>query len=239
MSANISVHQQNDESVMKSKIVKRGLQVVVQFLILAVLLFISAGRLDWVWAWVYLGAVVFILIVNMWVLPREVIVERGQARKEGVKGWDKVVSVFTAIAALGVPIVAGLDERWGWSPQLGLAVHIVGLIFIVLGQGLFTWAMTANKFFSTMVRIQEERGHTVASSGPYRYVRHPGYVGYITVAFATALALGSLWAFVPAGLGMCAFVVRTALEDRTLQEELPGYKEYTQQVRYRLLPGVW
>ena len=99
--------------------------------------------------------------------------------------------------------------------------------------------MTANRFFSTMVRIQEERGHVVASSGPYRYVRHPGYVGYITAAFATALALGSLWALVPAGLGMCAFVVRTALEDKTLQKELAGYKEYTQRVRYRLLPGVW
>ncbi|MBU0705027.1 MAG: isoprenylcysteine carboxylmethyltransferase family protein, partial [Chloroflexi bacterium] len=105
--------------------------------------------------------------------------------------------------------------------------------------GLFTWGMTANKFFSTSVRIQEERGHTVASEGPYRYVRHPGYVGYIIALFATALALGSLWALVPAVLATCLFVVRTALEDRTLQKELAGYKEYAQQVRYRLLPGVW
>jgi len=239
MSTNTVVNQPNDQSDMRSKIVKRGLQVVIQLLILMVLLFISAGDLGWVWAWAYFGVGAGILIVNMFVLPREVIVERGQARKEGVKDWDKVVSVFTAIAALGVPIVAGLDERWGWSPQLALTVHIAGLIFIALGQGLFTWAMTANKFFSTMVRIQEEREHAVASSGPYRYVRHPGYVGYITAAFATALALGSLWALVPAGLGMCAFVVRTALEDRTLQEELAGYKEYAQRVRYRLLPGVW
>lgn len=237
MDANTSVERPNDKTT--GAIVRRMVQVVVQFLVLVAILLVAAGRLDWVWVWAYFGVGATVLVVNMLVLPREVIVERGQARKEGVKGWDKAVSVFTAIAALGVPIVAGLDERWGWSPQLGLAIHIVGLIFIALGQGLFTWAMTANRFFSTMVRIQEERGHAVASSGPYRYVRHPGYVGYITAAFATALALGSLWALVPAGLGLCAFVVRTALEDRTLQEELAGYKEYAQQVRYRLLPGVW
>jgi len=109
----------------------------------------------------------------------------------------------------------------------------------VLGQGLFTWGMVSNKFFSTAVRIQTDRDHTVASGGPYRYVRHPGYVGYITASFATALALGSLWALIPAGLTMCLLVVRTALEDQTLQDELDGYKEYAQQVRYRLLPGVW
>ena len=239
MSANTSVHQQNDESAMKSKVVKRVLQVVVQFLILVVLLFISAGRLDWVWAWAYLGVSVGILMVNMLVLPREVIVERGQARKEGVKGWDRVLTTFTIFPSLGLPIVAGLDERFGWSPQLALTLHLVGLAFIALGQGLFTWGMVSNKFFSTAVRIQEERGHTVASEGPYRYVRHPGYVGYITALFATALALGSLWALVPAGLATCLFVVRTALEDRTLHEELEGYKEYAQRVRYRLLPGVW
>ncbi len=239
MNINTGVNRPNNDSEIRSKIVKRGIQVVIQLLILMVVLFISAGDLGWVWAWAYFSVGVLILTVNMLVLPREVIVERGQARKEGVKGWDKVVSVFTAIAALGVPIVAGLDERLGWSPELSLALHIVGLVFIALGQGLFTWAMTANKFFSTMVRIQEERGHAVASGGPYRYVRHPGYVGYITASFATALALGSVWALVPAGLGMCAFVVRTALEDRTLQEELDGYKEYAQQTRYRLLPGVW
>mgnify|MGYP001101347402 CR=1 FL=1 len=239
MNTNTTVNQSNNDPETRGKIVRRGIQVVIQLLILMAALFISAGDLGWVWAWAYFGVGAGILMVNMLVLPREVIVERGQARKEGVKGWDKAISVFTAIAAFGVPIVAGLDERLGWSPQLGLTVHIVGLIFIALGQGLFTWAMTANKFFSTLVRIQDERGHAVASGGPYRHVRHPGYVGYITAAFATALALGSLWALVPAGLGMCAFVVRTSLEDRTLQEELAGYEEYAQRVRYRLLPGVW
>jgi protein-S-isoprenylcysteine O-methyltransferase Ste14 len=236
---NETANQSNNDAETREKIVKRITQVVIQQLILMALLFASAGDLGWVWAWAYFGVGLGILAVNAFVLPREVIVERGEAHKKNVKGWDKVVSGFTGIAALSIPIVAGLDERWGWSPELGLAVHLAGLLFIALGQGLFTWAMTANRFFSTMVRIQEERGHAVASSGPYRCVRHPGYVGYIVASFATALALGSLWALVPAGLGMCGFVVRTSLEDKTLQEELAGYKEYAARVRYRLLPGVW
>jgi protein-S-isoprenylcysteine O-methyltransferase Ste14 len=99
--------------------------------------------------------------------------------------------------------------------------------------------MVSNKFFSTSVRIQMERDHTVASGGPYRYVRHPGYVGYIVSGFAAPLALGSLWALIPAAITLCLLVVRTALEDRTLQDELDGYREYAARVRYRLLPGVW
>ena len=97
----------------------------------------------------------------------------------------------------------------------------------------------SNRFFSTMVRIQADRGQTVATAGPYRYVRHPGYVGYSVSFFGMALALGSLWALVPAVLMACLLVVRTALEDRTLQDELAGYTDYARQVRYRLLPGIW
>jgi len=218
---------------------RRGLQVVIQLLILMVLLFISAGSLDWVWAWAYFGVGAGILTVNMLVLPKEVIVERGRTDREDIKDWDRVLTTLIVIPSLGLPLVAGLDKRFEWSPQLAFAVHVVGLVFIALGQGLFTWGMVSNKFFSTAVRIQAERGHTVAASGPYRYARHPGYVGYIVSSFATSVALGSLWALIPAGLVMCLFVVRTALEDKTLQEELTGYKEYAQKVRYRLVPGVW
>ena len=239
MNANVSVNQPNGSSEMKSKVLKRMLQVVVQFLVLAAILFISSGRLDWVWAWVYLGVGVTILAINVLVMPPEVIAERGRTDKEGIKSWDRVLTTLSILPTLGTPIMAGLDVRFGWSPQLALAIQIVALVVWALAQGLFTWAMVSNRFFSTSVRIQADRGHTVASGGPYRYVRHPGYVGYITASFATALALGSLWALIPAGLTMCLLVVRTALEDRTLQEELNGYKEYARQVRYRLLPGVW
>jgi protein-S-isoprenylcysteine O-methyltransferase Ste14 len=222
---------------MSGAVARRMRQVVVTYLILAAILFISAGRLNWGWAWAYLGVSLGILLINALILPPELIAERGQANKEDVKDWDKTLTSLAALPTLGVPIVAGLDERWGWSAQLAPAVHILGLALFLLGQGLFSWAMASNKHFSTAVRIQQ--GHTVASSGPYRYVRHPGYTGYIVSFVAMALALGSLWAIIPAGLIACLFVARTALEDRALQDELAGYKDYARRVRYRLLPGVW
>ena len=239
MNTDASINQPNGKSDMASRIRKRMLQVVVQFLLLAAILFISSGRLNWVWAWIYLGVGIAILAVNVLVMPPELIAERGRTDKKDIKAWDRVITTLNIIPSLGAPVVAGLDERFGWSPQFSLAIHLIGLALMVLGQGLFTWSMVSNRFFSTSVRIQMERDHTVATGGPYRYVRHPGYVGYTVSAFATALALGSLWALIPAAITMCFLVVRTALEDRTLLEELDGYRDYAGQVRYRLLPGVW
>jgi len=238
MNANASVNQPNEKSDLTSRVRKRMLQVVVQFLILAAILFIASGRLDWVWAWAYLGVGVGIVAINALGLPPELIAERGQI-KEDTKSWDTVLGILLITPTLGTLIVAGLDKRFEWSLPLAVVVHLVALIFYALAQGLFTWAMASNKFFSGTVRIQKERGHTVASGGPYRYVRHPGYVSYIASWIATSLALGSLWALIPAGLVMGLMVVRTALEDKTLQAELDGYKDYAAQVRYRLLPGVW
>jgi protein-S-isoprenylcysteine O-methyltransferase Ste14 len=238
MNANATIHQPNGKSDLRSKVRKRMLQVIVQFLVIAAILFIASGRLDWGWAWAYLGVGVGILVINSLVLPSELIAERGQV-KEDTKGWDRLLAPLLILPTLGTLIVAGLDERFGWSPQLALAIQVIALVFYALAQGLFSWAMASNKFFSGTVRIQEERGHAVATGGPYRYVRHPGYVGYILSWIATSLALASLWALIPAGLVMGLMVIRTALEDKTLLEELDGYKEYTQRVRYRLLPGVW
>jgi protein-S-isoprenylcysteine O-methyltransferase Ste14 len=238
MNANASVNQPNAKSDLTSSVRKRMLQVVVQFLILAVILFIASGRLDWVWAWAYLGVGVGIVAINALILPPELIAERGQIKKD-TKSWDKVLGILLITPTLGTLIVAGLDKRFGWSLPLAVVVHLIALIFYALAQGLFTWAMASNKFFSGTVRIQKDRGHTVASGGPYRYVRHPGYVSYIVSWIAASLALGSLWALIPAGLVMGLMVVRTALEDKTLQVELDGYKDYAARVHYRLLPGVW
>jgi len=234
----MNAHTPVEPSNTSSAVAKRMLQVAMTFLVLAAILFISSGRLNWIWAWGYLGAGLGILAINVLILPPELIAERGQPG-DNVKGWDRVLTSLTGLPTLGVPIVSGLDERFGWSPQLVPAIHLIGLAFFVLGQGLFSWAMASNRYFSTAVRIQTDRGHTVATSGPYRVVRHPGYVGFIVSFLGTSLALGSLWAIIPAGLIACLLVVRTALEDRTLQDELPGYKDYAQRVRYRLLPGIW
>ena len=238
MNTNTPVKPSPEETGVSRAVLKRLLQVVGQFLTIAVILFVTAGRLDWGWAWAYLGLGLGIVILNALILSPELIAERGQP-KENVKGWDRALTTLSIFPTLGMLIVAGLDERFGWSPPLAPAAQFMALAVLALGQLLFSWAMAANKYFSTLVRIQLERGHTVASGGPYRYVRHPGYAGYITFTLATPLALGSWWGIIFAGLTACIFVIRTALEDRTLQGELPGYKDYAQQVRYRLLPGVW
>jgi protein-S-isoprenylcysteine O-methyltransferase Ste14 len=238
MNANTSLNQPNGKSDLTSRVRRRMLQVVIQTLLIAAILFIASGRLDWGWAWAYLGVGVGILLINTLVLSPELIAERGQP-KENVKDWDRILTTLTLFPTLGALIVIGLDERYGWSPQLAWAIHLIALAFLALGQGLFTWAMASNKFFSTAVRIQMDRSHIVATSGPYQYIRHPGYIGYLVSWIATSLALGSLWALFPAGLVMGLFVIRTALEDRTLLEELDGYQDYAKQVRYRLLPGIW
>ncbi len=140
---------------------------------------------------------------------------------------------------LAVWIVAGLDERFGWSAPFAPWVQVVALVAVALSYLLGNWAMVANRYFSSVVRIQEDRGHTVVSGGPYRFVRHPAYTGSLFGTLAMAIALGSWWALIPAGVDAVGLIVRTGLEDRTLQAELPGYANYARQTRYRLFPGIW
>lgn len=235
------IQQQKQNSNVTGGVVKRGLELVASLVLQGAILFISAGRLDWVMAWVYIAIYLGVVSINSMVLiPRnpELIAERGQP-KENTKDWDKTISGLVGVAFLGSLVIAGLDVRFEWSPEIALAVLVVGTVLLVLGNALFSWAMISNAFFSTLVRIQEDRSHTVATNGPYRFVRHPGYVGWILMSFGIPVMLGSLWAVIPGALSALLMIVRTALEDRTLQNELPGYKEYAAQVRYRLLPGVW
>ncbi|MFB0519276.1 MAG: isoprenylcysteine carboxylmethyltransferase family protein [Acidobacteriota bacterium] len=241
MNTNKSFEQPNAKSGMTGAVIKRLLQVGIITVAQAAMLFISSGRLDWVMAWVYIGISVGIIVINVLIiLPKnpELIAERGQI-KEGTKKWDIMLTRLSTPAWAGALIVAGLDVRFGWSPQLILAIQLVAMAFVVLGFGLVSWAMASNKFFSSVVRIQKERGHTVVTSGPYQYVRHPGYVGTFTYSLVTPLLLGSLWALIPSGLIICIIFVRTALEDKTLLDELDGYQDYARRVCYRLLPGIW
>jgi len=237
----MSIRQANEKSEVTSGIRKRMLQVILTIVVSATILFISSGHLDWVMAWAYIGVGLGIVITNaLIIIPRnpEMIAERAQV-KEGTKEWDRVLISLGASSSLITLVVAGLDRRFGWVPELPLAIQLVALACFVLGNGLWSWSMTSNKFFSGTVRIQKERGHTVVTTGPYQFVRHPGYLGYIIFSMATPLLLGSLWALIPVGFTTCNVVVRTALEDKTLLEELYRYKDYAKRVRYRLLPGVW
>jgi protein-S-isoprenylcysteine O-methyltransferase Ste14 len=217
---------------------RRMVQVVVQFVVIVALLVGASGRVNWVWLWVYIVAGLVILAINSLVVPKDVIAERGR-RADNVKSWDQKLSSISFLVVLALLVITGLDERWRWSPKLPLGLHLVGLVLLLVGQGIFSWAMASNLFFSTQVRLQYERGHAVATQGPYRLVRHPGYVGYIISQFGTAVVLGSLVALIPAALIGVLMIVRTFLEDRTLHQELEGYEEYAAQVRFRLIPGLW
>ncbi len=241
MSFNAPIAQPERKPDLTPAIVRRLIQLLVFILIQAAILFLASGRLDWVMAWVYLGVYVGLIVVNaIVILPRnpDLIAERGQI-KENAKSWDKTISALYAGCSLGILVVAGLDQRFSWSSPLNLTVALIALALYILGFALASWAMASNRFFSSVVRIQTDRGHTVATGGPYQFVRHPGYVGGIASALGSALLLGSLWALIPTGLLISLVIIRTALEDKTLQAELGGYKEYAGRVRYRLLPGVW
>jgi protein-S-isoprenylcysteine O-methyltransferase Ste14 len=207
----------------------------------AVILFLSAGRWDWVmgWACVILTAL-WVGATALVVIPRnpELLAERLGPRK-GAKTWDAMIMSIVGLALVACYIVAGLDVRNEWTTGISPLLQVAALIIVVLGYAVTVWATAANAFFSSIVRIQKERGHTVAAGGPYRFVRHPAYVGGVALYLATPVMLGSVWALIPGGLSAVLMIVRTALEDKTLLNELDGYKDYAQRVRYRLLPGVW
>lgn len=216
------------------------IRLTLYILFLAVILFLSAGRLYWPTAWVFLGVYVAIILITIFLVDPELIEERTHIRA-GVKKWDMVVAGLAIIFLMpSTLIVAGLDVgRFGWSPAFPVWVQVLALLAYIAGSAIGSWAMATNKFFSTFVRIQKERGHYVVTGGPYRYVRHPGYTGAIVASISLPLLLGSLWALIPATAGVCVLVIRTVFEDSTLKKELEGYSEYAGRVRYRLLPGIW
>jgi protein-S-isoprenylcysteine O-methyltransferase Ste14 len=217
---------------------------LVYALVTPALLFLAAGTLNWPMAWLYVLATLTLVIGSRIIIIRkhpDLVLERGGAHsEEGVQEWDKkIVPIVGMLGPMVLLIVCGLDKRWSWSPEIGPVIEVGALVAVLLCALFSTWAMLANKFFSATVRIQKDRGHSVVSSGPYRFVRHPSYLGGILADFAGPLALGSLWALVPGVLLAALTVYRTMREDKVLQEQLDGYAAYAKQVRYRLLPGVW
>lgn len=224
------------------KNLKRLIKALFLFAFLGALLFLSSGRMDWVMGWIFLVGFMVGLFTTSALLGsnREELIQERHNVPEDAKTWDKVLSTSFGYLTLFVTLpIAGFDKRFAWSPEVSLSIQITALMLCFVGYSLIIWSMTSNRFFSRIVRIQVDRGHSVVTKGPYRYVRHPGYVGMFLFASMTPLALGSLWALSSGGLAALIILVRTALEDRTLLKELNGYKEYSERVRSRLIPGVW
>ena len=205
------------------------------------LLFASAGRIDWVRAWVYLGAILLCELLTAAVLRavNPVILEKRGRVGADTKTYDRVFVALWLVLAFVTPVVAGLDVGRSGEARVPLAGMYVGLVVMLLAYLLGAWAMAVNEHFELLVRIQTDRGHRVVTSGPYRIVRHPGYLAAIVGGVTSPLILGSLWAFAPVVACALLFTVRMAFEDRTLREELAGYEEYAARTRHRLLPGIW
>jgi len=214
----------------------------VMLLVQLGIFFFSAGYIG-VRPWIFFAASFVhytVSIVAQYKLNPELLAARLVIKREGSKRWDEVLMRSSNLVVLiALPVVAGLDVgRFQWS-NLDFAFVFPGLLLLVSSTFLLNWAMAVNPFFEPTVRIQKERNHKVIANGPYRVVRHPGYLAALLYIFSVPLIIGSVFAFTAAGIYLILVVLRTSLEDKTLSRELTGYTEYSKRVRYRLFPWVW
>ncbi len=223
-------------------------KVIVAFVVFSLLtpaaLLLAGGDLRWTMAWayaaIYLASVVLSRLLALKKTPGLLAERSNFTQAADTPAWDRaLVPVVALIGPFAMIVTAGLDHRFGWGPGINPALQVVFLAIVAISALVAVWAMLANAFFSAVVHIQRERGHQVISRGPYAAVRHPAYAASVISSLATPLALGAVWALVPALIIIIGLVIRTALEDQMLQKELPGYTEYAAHVKYRLLPGVW
>ncbi len=221
------------------------LRIVLQgffaLLFILALILLLAGRWNYWQGWVFSGICVFLVLVQSILFK-----DRADFAKErikpgpGTKWWDKIFWVFYLLVYLVIIIMAPLDAgRFGWTDNLPAYLYVISYVVFLFSIFTFGWAMWVNKWFSSVVRVQKDRDQKVVQTGPYKIVRHPGYIGGILMGISMSLVLGSLWAVIPGSIVMILLVIRTYLEDSTLQKELSGYADYAKKVRYRLLPGIW
>jgi protein-S-isoprenylcysteine O-methyltransferase Ste14 len=223
-----------------TNVFRRAILSLCGFLaLLAVAMFLPAG-IEWWKGWLFLAVFLLqmaIAAVYIWRTNPDLFIARSRMQK-GTKAWDRVLFYVLQFLLLAEFPVAVFDWRNQWS-SAPVWIIIIGYVLLTAGMVGCFWVLSVNKFAEMSVRIQTERGHKVIDTGPYAVVRHPMYVACFLLFPGIALALGSYWALIPAALVCVVLVVRTVLEDRTLQKELEGYKEYAERVRYRLIPGVW
>ena len=219
-------------------IIGQSILIIIGF----VILFVSAGKLSWTNAWIYVGLVLIYHIISTVVLAKvnpQVLNERGTVIKAGTKTFDKVYVAIYPVFSYGSLVIMGFDAvRCQWS-VMPFWLTFVGIFMFVSVIPLTLRAMAVNQFFEWTARIQNDRNQYVCTSGPYKIIRHPGYAGLIISLLAYPFILGSWWGFLPNSVLISIIVIRTALEDRTLRKEFPGYEEYVQKVKYRLIPLVW
>ena len=228
--------------VSRGAVIQALLSLALTLLLMGAALFLSAGTLEWAHGWWFMGVflvLTLIAIAWLWRVNPEIFAARRRLTGQGTKGWDLVLIWILLGGFLAILIVGALDDgRFHWAPAPSWAV-LAGYVLMVVGYWGTGWAEAVNRHFEPSVRIQSERGHHVIATGPYAYVRHPGYIFAIVLSVGIALALGSLWALVPGMLVAVVLAIRTQLEDAFLQRELPGYAAFAARVRYKWIPGIW
>ena len=221
------------------------LSMTVRMTAFAVALLWPAGTWQWWEAWALIVLWMGFAIATAVFLMRHdpaLLAERMKTSpvQKGQKTWDKILLLLFLIPGIGIYLIPGFDVvRFGWSTPLPVWIEIIAMVVHLPAFAFIAWVMRENTFLARVVKIDDERGHQVITTGPYALVRHPMYSAVIVLIFAVPLSLGSRFGLIPAGIAVILLVVRTYLEDRTLYEELPGYPEYSQVTTYRLIPGVW
>ena len=238
----MSLRKPSKELTPNIALLNMSARIFVSWILIAVLLFLGAGRIDWSLGWIFFitwGVLksVFILLLR-WHDP-DLLVER-TTRHENTQSYDRIILPIYLLMSFSTVVIAGVDAgRFQWSGVFPIAVIVIAYIIYLLGNALASWAVSANPFFSSESRLQSDRGHKVTRKGPYSYIRHPAYLASILLWLVTGPMLGSWWAVIPGSLAALMMFFRTVYEDRMLQAELGGYSEYAKEVPYRLFPGLW
>lgn len=231
------------ENIKKSMTPGVLLQVLIFVFIIPLLPILMTRRWSWWEAWVYAAINILGFVVSRAIAGRkhpDLLAERARMlHHDDPEPWDRWLAPLVGLGGGLIPLTAGLDGLFSTLPNFSILVKIAALVLMLAGFALGSYALVENRFFSGMVRIQTDRGHKVISSGPYAWIRHPGYTGALVSYIAAPVLLDAVWAFIPAILLSIVLVIRTHLEDATLQDRLVGYREYAEQVRFRLFPGIW
>jgi protein-S-isoprenylcysteine O-methyltransferase Ste14 len=230
-----------DEVKKKSLDLKAVLRLAIGLIFMIPVIFLCAGTLSYLQGWLYIIVMLGSLLMTYLSVRSnpELINERLNPGK-GIKYWDRIYFALSAPLYLATIAVGSLDTgRLGLSPEFPPFLYVIASAVYIAGQLVFARARKANNYFSLVVRIQKDRGHKVCESGPYKHIRHPGYLGGLLFTLATPFIFGSLWAVIPTAIGIALILIRTVLEDKTLEKELEGYAEYKKKVRYRMIPYIW
>lgn len=221
--------------------VKFLVKTLLTSIIFSLILFLSAGRINYFQGWLFLITNIISGFLNFWTIRNneELMNERSRVG-ENAKSWDKKILGISAMIYLLNVILAGLDSgRFQWSPNFNWSFYTIGIIFSIVGQIIFLTARNQNNYFSSIVRIQTDREHKVCDTGLYKIVRHPGYLGMTISLLSVPFITGSIWSFVTTFIAIILLFIRTYLEDKTLMNELKGYKQYAEKTTNKLIPEIW